>query len=343
MKADEEGLTKERWELLNADGMLQNPTEFYRLIYFGGVQPELRKEVWPYLLGHYAFGTTQEERQKQDETCKHYYETTMSEWLAVDAIVQQREKEKTARAVAKLSSGSNSGNERTVRAADLDAGGELENEVFEDISDISDPGDLEFDDEQRQQQQHNQEATAVSVTHLSVKPIPRAMKTSTDSGHVDEGLDELDEEEEEQEQAREQEQTQPKSIPLDEPIVVKLIEKEPEPSSSTSTASSYETVGGAPQQSVLSPEFLSADDLQAQLPHDEDAAKPQQQAAVIITNASLDIANWERSPKQEASGQQMATLTEQPENNAPNLDALQEPKSACASPASSNGGVYSVS
>jgi len=109
VKADEEGLTKERWELLNADGMLQNATEFYRLIYFGGVQPELRKEVWPYLLGHYAFGTTLEERKKQDETCKHYYETTMSEWLAVDAIVQQREKEKTARAVAKLSSGSNSG------------------------------------------------------------------------------------------------------------------------------------------------------------------------------------------------------------------------------------------
>ncbi|KAH8397946.1 hypothetical protein KR222_006851, partial [Zaprionus bogoriensis] len=347
MKADEEGLTRERWELLNADGMLQNPTEFYRLIYFGGVQPELRKEVWPYLLGHYAFGTTQQERQKQDETCKHYYETTMSEWLAVDAIVQQREKEKTARAVAKLSSGSNSGNERTVRAADLDAGGELENEVFEDISDISDPGDLEFDDEQRQQQQQQQEVTAVSATHLSVKPIPRAMKTSTDSGHVDEGVDELDEEEQEQEQQQQQQQLQQReqeqAKPKEEPVAVKALEKEPEPSCSTSTTSSYETVGGAPQQSVLSPEFYSADDLQAQLPHDEDAAKAPPQQQVIITNASVDISNWERSPKQETSSTQMPPLTEQPESAAsvPNLDALQQPKSACASPASSNGGVYS--
>ncbi|XP_032597342.2 small G protein signaling modulator 1 [Drosophila grimshawi] len=353
MKADEEGLTKERWELLHADGLLQNPVEFYRLIYFGGIQPELRKEVWPYLLGHYAFGTTREERQKQDETCKHYYETTMSEWLAVDAIVQQREKEKTARAVAKLSSGSNSGNERTVRAADLDAGGELENEVFEDISDISDPGDLEFDDEQRQQQQQllQQEASVVSASHLSVKPIPRAMKTSTDSGHVDENLDDLDEEEaEEEEQRAELEQKHhqpPKQIDAN---AAKVQEKERQTSCSTSTTSSYETVGGAPQPgSVLSPEFLSADDLQAQLPDDEEAAKlpaqqqqQQQQAAVIITNASVDIANWERSPKSGANSE-MPPLTEQLENgaNAPNLDALQQPKSACASPASSNGGIYS--
>ncbi|XP_023161346.2 small G protein signaling modulator 1 [Drosophila hydei] len=344
MKADEEGLTKERWQLLNADGMLQDSTEFYRLIYFGGVKPELRKEVWPYLLGHYAFGTTEEERLKQDETCKHYYETTMSEWLAVDAIVQQREKEKTARAVAKLSSGSNSGNERTVRAADLDAG-ELENEVFEDISDISDPGDLEFDDEQRQQL--HQEAVSVSATHLSVKPIPRAMKTSTDSGHVDEGLDDLDEDDEpEQDDIKPKQQVDSPQMTADKTIVAKSLDKEP--SCSTSTTSSYETVGGAPQpgdtRSVLSPEYLSADDLQAQLPDDEEPAKPQQAAAVIITNASVDNGgSWERSPKA-GSSSQMPPLSEQLEatgSNAPNLDALQQPKSACASPASSNGGVYS--
>ncbi|ALC48612.1 CG32506 [Drosophila busckii] len=332
MKADEEGLTKERWERLNAEGTLSNSTEFYRLVYFGGVQPELRKEVWPYLLGHYAFGSTKEERVKQDDTCKHYYETTMSEWLAVDAIVQQREKEKTARAVAKLSSGSTSGNERTVRAADVESGGELENEVFEDISDISDPGDLEFDDEQRQQQ-HFQQQEAVSTTHLSVKPIPRTMKTSTDSGHVEENLEELDEEEEQQQQQEQQttvkEQAKPKELP---------------PSCSTSTTSSYETVGGAAQPSdmrgVLSPEYLSADDLQAQLPEDEEASKLPQQAAVIVTNASIDIANWERSSKAEAN-EQMPTLTEQQDTATTNLDSLQQPKSACASPASSNGGVYS--
>ncbi|KAH8303238.1 hypothetical protein KR059_003971, partial [Drosophila kikkawai] len=351
VKADEEGLTKERWQLLNVNGVLENATEFYRLVYFGGVQPELRQEVWPYLLGHYAFGSTREERQKQDETCKHYYETTMSEWLAVDAIVQQREKEKTARAVAKLSSGSNSGNERTVRAADLDAGGELENEVFEDISDISDPGDLEFDEQQQQQQ----EGVSVSGMHLSVKPIPRAMKTSTDSGHVDEGenFNELDEDDLQGEEKEKEKQAQPKPEPEQEQERDETEEEEeqkledqlnPEPSCSTSTASSYETVGPSAAnqtRSVLSPEYLSADDLQ--LPEDEVAVKPQpppqpqpQAAAVIITKASVDITNWERSPKAGGQGQ-MSPVEEQ----AINLDALQQPKSTCASPASSNGGVYS--
>ncbi|EDW75228.1 uncharacterized protein Dwil_GK19805 [Drosophila willistoni] len=345
MKADEEGLTKERWLQLNANGILENATEFYRLVYFGGVQPELRQEVWPYLLGHYAFGSTAEERQKQDETCKHYYETTMSEWLAVDAIVQQREKEKTARAVAKLSSGSNSGNERTVRAADVDGigsgpGGELENEVFEDISDISDPGDLEFDDEQQQQQQQQkqqqkellaqqqQQENPISSMHLSVKPIPRAMKTSTDSGHVDEGegLDDLDLDEE----------TQPPPLPRQQ-------DKEQPPSCSTS--SSYETVGGGlpgapPVASILSPEYLSADDLPSQLAEDDNETETEAKV-VIITNASVDLAtNWvDRGPKAPSTSDQiLPPLAEQPPAEGGNLDA---PKSACASPASSNGGVYS--
>nr|XP_016937076.1 small G protein signaling modulator 1 [Drosophila suzukii] len=363
MKADEEGLTKERWQLLNVDGVLENATEFYRLVYFGGVQPELRQEVWPYLLGHYAFGSTSEERRKQDETCKHYYETTMSEWLAVDAIVQQREKEKTARAVAKLSSGSNSGNERTVRAADLEAGGELDNEVFEDISDISDPGDLEFDEQQQLQQQPVE--CPVSGNHLSVKPIPRAMKTSTDSGHVDEGenFNELDEEQDEVEvevegsKAKKQLDHKKEPVPSAGSADDQEDQLNPEPSCSTSTASSYETVGpgGGHQQptsdtrSVLSPEYLSADDLQ--LPEDEDAVKPppppppQATAAVIITKASVDITHWERSSKL-GEGDQMSPVEEQAGESVGggggvNLDALQQPKSACASPASSNGGVYS--
>nr|XP_017013000.2 small G protein signaling modulator 1 [Drosophila takahashii] len=345
---EKRGLTRERWEGLHEDGVMEDEMEFYRIIYYGGVRPEMRQEAWPYLLGHYAFGSTAEERRKQDETCKHYYETTMSEWLAVDAIVQQREKEKTARAVAKLSSGSNSGNEKTVRAADLEAGGELENEVFEDISDISDPGDLEFDEQQ--QQLHQQEATGGH--HLSVKPIPRAMKTSTDSGHVDEGdnFNELDEDEEE-EQKQDEGNKEPRP---EEPLNL-------EPScSSNSTASSYETVGPGgtgghqPQtsdtRSVLSPEYLSADDLQ--LPEDEDAVRPttsqQAKAAVIITKASVDIANWEqRSPRAEEADR-MPTVEEQAAEVAGggggggvNLDALPQPNSACPSPASSNGGVYS--
>ena len=49
--------------------------------------------MWPYLLGHYAFGSTAGEREKLDEEIKSKYELTMSEWLAVEAIVKQKDKE----------------------------------------------------------------------------------------------------------------------------------------------------------------------------------------------------------------------------------------------------------
>lgn len=65
--------------------------------------------MWPYLLGHYKFGSTAEEREELDKGCRQNYETTMSEWLAVEAIVRQRDKEMMAANLAKLSSESTSG------------------------------------------------------------------------------------------------------------------------------------------------------------------------------------------------------------------------------------------
>lgn len=35
--------------------------ELLRLVYYGGVEHEIRKEVWPFLLGHYRFGMTKKE------------------------------------------------------------------------------------------------------------------------------------------------------------------------------------------------------------------------------------------------------------------------------------------
>ena len=60
--------------------------------------------MWPYLLGHYEFGSTEAERDAYDDGVKQQYEKTMSEWLAVEAIVRQRDKEIMAANLAKLSS-----------------------------------------------------------------------------------------------------------------------------------------------------------------------------------------------------------------------------------------------
>lgn len=48
------GLTKEKWkEIMDENGIISNGLEVYRLTYYGGVEHEIRKEVWPYLLGCY--------------------------------------------------------------------------------------------------------------------------------------------------------------------------------------------------------------------------------------------------------------------------------------------------
>lgn len=61
------------------------------------------------MLGHYKFSSTTKEREELDRTTKQYYETTMTEWLAVEAIVRQKDKEIMAANIAKLSSESTSG------------------------------------------------------------------------------------------------------------------------------------------------------------------------------------------------------------------------------------------
>uniref|UniRef100_A0A4W5KNI0 Small G protein signaling modulator 1 n=1 Tax=Hucho hucho TaxID=62062 RepID=A0A4W5KNI0_9TELE len=98
------GLTAEVWQRFLQDCTAYKEQELLRLVYFGGVDPSLRKEVWPFLLGHYQFGMTEADRKEVDEQVRACYEQTMSEWLGCEAIVRQREKEQHAAALAKCSS-----------------------------------------------------------------------------------------------------------------------------------------------------------------------------------------------------------------------------------------------
>ncbi|EFA05501.2 small G protein signaling modulator 1 [Tribolium castaneum] len=123
-----DGITVEKWNELCIDGVVSDYEEVYRLTYFGGVAHDLRKELWPYLLGHYKFGSTAQQRLELSEETKQAYENTMSEWLAVEAIVRQRDKETQANAIAKLSSESMSGEQVPAQIQR-----DLSNEVFEDM------------------------------------------------------------------------------------------------------------------------------------------------------------------------------------------------------------------
>ncbi|XP_055653347.1 small G protein signaling modulator 1 isoform X1 [Falco peregrinus] len=99
------GLTVDIWQKYLQDSTSYEDQELLRLIYYGGIQHEIRKAVWPFLLGHYQFGMTEAERKEADDQIRTCYEHTMAEWLGCEAIVRQREKESHAAALAKCSSG----------------------------------------------------------------------------------------------------------------------------------------------------------------------------------------------------------------------------------------------
>ncbi|XP_062384594.1 small G protein signaling modulator 1 [Sardina pilchardus] len=98
------GLSLDVWNAFLQDSSVYEELEILRLVYYGGVEPSIRKEVWPFLLGHYTFTMTSEERKEVDEQVRASYEQTMSEWLGCEAIVKQREKEQHAAALARCTS-----------------------------------------------------------------------------------------------------------------------------------------------------------------------------------------------------------------------------------------------
>ncbi|XP_041455955.1 small G protein signaling modulator 2-like isoform X2 [Lytechinus variegatus] len=118
------GLTCEKWaELFNSEEDIDE-AEVMRLIYFGGMDHEIRREVWPYLLGHYKLNSTEEERGGVDEGVRLNYEQILAEWMAVEAIIRQRDKDNQQ---AKLSSENSSEGQIPLTGHDPS----LDSEVFE--------------------------------------------------------------------------------------------------------------------------------------------------------------------------------------------------------------------
>ncbi|XP_022176977.1 small G protein signaling modulator 2-like isoform X5 [Myzus persicae] len=192
----ETGLTKEKWySFKNESNLVNDDTklEIFRLTYFGGVQHDIRKEVWPFLLGHYKFGSTVEEQNAVDLRCKQEYETTMSEWMAVEAIIRQKDRETMAANLAKLSSESTSGGDAPPPTPNTSKvlSQELSNDVFEDNINFSSDEDNPpvVDDTQLE---HNVECcdnpTNQTNTKKHIENIPKEIDCDKKSLSSDEGL-----------------------------------------------------------------------------------------------------------------------------------------------------------
>ncbi|KAJ0173087.1 hypothetical protein K1T71_011263 [Dendrolimus kikuchii] len=324
----ENGLTEALWRSMTDEhGAVNEKDEVYRQVYYQGVQHEIRHEVWPYLLGYYDFGSTTEERAEQDAECRRQYETTMSEWLCVEAIVRQRDREATAASIARLSEAS--GKLKPVEIIEAC-------EVFEDdCSVISDNPPVVSPEPSENEQKRTD------------KPVLSRAPSIDEIDNI-----EMDSEEQEKEV---------KVNGETEDTHIKSVVKNPD-LRRESIAEIKRLAEGIVQKgdgrgllcSVDSANVnLNESDLRSSI--DEPQQNSQQQhTSVIITNPSVDLAA-SGSP---ASGGTTATVSpsrsplgvvrEESQSAGASFDTLEptnevrpDARSNCVSPASSNGGVYS--
>lgn len=62
--------------------------------------------MWPYLLGHYKFGSTPGDRQATDKAANEEFRSIMEEWKDVESVIRQQEKDREMDGISMDSTGS---------------------------------------------------------------------------------------------------------------------------------------------------------------------------------------------------------------------------------------------
>lgn len=101
-----QGLTEQTWRSMCSNGKVNDEDKVKKYVYFGGVEHSIRKEVWPYLLGHYKFGSTPKDRQATDKAANEEFRSIMEEWKEVESVIRQHEKEQEMDGISMDSTGS---------------------------------------------------------------------------------------------------------------------------------------------------------------------------------------------------------------------------------------------
>lgn len=77
-------LTREEWvTFLDSEGRVVDSKTLRKRIFYGGVAHELRKEVWPFLLGYYDYNSTYAEREYLRSMKKQDYEIIKRQWQSI--------------------------------------------------------------------------------------------------------------------------------------------------------------------------------------------------------------------------------------------------------------------
>ncbi|KAJ7539104.1 hypothetical protein O6H91_11G077100 [Diphasiastrum complanatum] len=77
-------LGSEEWAtFLDADGRVVDFKALKKRIFYGGIEPSLRREVWKFLLEHYQFDSTYKERKGLTTQKKEAYITLKAQWQTI--------------------------------------------------------------------------------------------------------------------------------------------------------------------------------------------------------------------------------------------------------------------
>ncbi|XP_065181479.1 TBC1 domain family member 16-like [Sycon ciliatum] len=83
-------LTPDAWfGFMDSDGRLANEQLIRKIIFFGGITPEARPLVWPFLLNYYPFNSTHEERAAIREDYRTLYAAMKKKREAMDSAERQ--------------------------------------------------------------------------------------------------------------------------------------------------------------------------------------------------------------------------------------------------------------
>ncbi|XP_077492677.1 TBC1 domain family member 15-like isoform X5 [Amblyomma americanum] len=84
-------LGHEEWALAHdPEGRVLNEDALKQRIFRGGIAAELRREVWPFLLGYYGFSSTYKEREALRKKLKDYYYRMKLQWKSISEDQESR-------------------------------------------------------------------------------------------------------------------------------------------------------------------------------------------------------------------------------------------------------------
>lgn len=84
-------LDESLWRRIAESGGAFNRSLFYKLVYQEGVESnELRRQVWPYLLGVFGFEMSREDVDARLKEARDSFARVMSEWQPVEAHVKEK-------------------------------------------------------------------------------------------------------------------------------------------------------------------------------------------------------------------------------------------------------------